>query len=243
MSPDLVADIEVTRAQNRNYALADGFPLFLRYKAQAERLYRCAVEEFDRVKALRDEFPKEAISDPQPEETEPPSTPAEEPSGTCFSLFVPGAERPNDASSNPEPDVEPDVPEAPSVSEGAPSPADVPEAASAAPPTPPVPNRSSQPNSVFQYYQSACATHSPRYNTRSESARLCFLKTNSPRSARADCPLRVDGARIPECLRSAAGQVLRYRTLARHHARAGSPGNRHAGPRRPHESGYRRISS
>jgi hypothetical protein len=102
MSPDLVADIEVTRA----------FPLFLRYKAQAERLYRRPVEEFERVKALRDELRKEAISDPQPEETEPPSTPAEEPSGTCFSLFVPGAERPNDASSNPEPDVEPDVPQA-----------------------------------------------------------------------------------------------------------------------------------
>jgi hypothetical protein len=62
----------VTPAQNRNYALADGFhrlakkdntfPLFLRYKAQAERHYRRAVEEFEPVKALR-EFPEEPISD------------------------------------------------------------------------------------------------------------------------------------------------------------------------------------
>jgi hypothetical protein len=76
MSPDLVADIEVTRAQNRNYASADGFhrlakkdntfPLVLRYKPKSERLYRRAVEEFERVKALRDEFPKEPISTPNP---------------------------------------------------------------------------------------------------------------------------------------------------------------------------------
>ena len=49
MSPELAGDgdIEITRAQNRNYALADGFQrmvrqangwsLFLRYQAQAER--------------------------------------------------------------------------------------------------------------------------------------------------------------------------------------------------------------
>jgi hypothetical protein len=53
MSPDLAGDgdIEITRAQNRNYALAEGFhrmarqpantwSLFLRYQAQAERHYR-----------------------------------------------------------------------------------------------------------------------------------------------------------------------------------------------------------
>ena len=52
MSPGLVGgnDIEITRAQNRNFALADGFhrlarkdntfPPFLRYTAQTERLYR-----------------------------------------------------------------------------------------------------------------------------------------------------------------------------------------------------------
>ncbi len=71
MSQDLAGagDIEITRAQNRNFALADGFnrltrqsnswSLFLRYQAQAERLYRRAVEEFSRVKALRDELPNE----------------------------------------------------------------------------------------------------------------------------------------------------------------------------------------
>ena len=124
MSPDLVADIEVTRTQNRNYALADGFhrlaekdntfPLFLRYKAQAERLYRRAVEEFERVKALRDEFPMEPISDAQPEENEPDPTPPEEP------ITDP---QPNP----PAPESRPESGEAPSVSEGALAPSDVPE--------------------------------------------------------------------------------------------------------------------
>ena len=63
MHPDLVVDIEVERAQNRSYVLADGLKitaaksnalaLYLRYAAQAERQYRRAVEEFDRLKALR----------------------------------------------------------------------------------------------------------------------------------------------------------------------------------------------
>ena len=70
-------DIEVTRAQNRNFLLAEGFhhltrqsnswSLFLRYQAQAERLYRRALEEFDRLKALRNELPNEPVSDPEPE--------------------------------------------------------------------------------------------------------------------------------------------------------------------------------
>jgi len=82
MSPDLVGngDIEITRAQNRNYALADGFhrivrqanswSLFLRYQAQAERHYRRAVEEFDRLKSLRAELPNEPIWGIQPQENE-----------------------------------------------------------------------------------------------------------------------------------------------------------------------------
>jgi hypothetical protein len=94
MSPDLVGggDIEITHAQNCNYALADGFhrlarkdntfPLFLRYKIQTERLYRRAVEEFDRLKALRPELPNEAISEPQPEEKEPTYAPPNEPIST-----------------------------------------------------------------------------------------------------------------------------------------------------------------
>jgi hypothetical protein len=79
MSKELAGDgdIEVTRAQNRNYCLADGFlrlarqsngwSIFLRYQAQAERQYRRALEDFDRLKALRHELPNEAISGPQPQ--------------------------------------------------------------------------------------------------------------------------------------------------------------------------------
>ena len=74
-------DLEVTRAQNRNYLLAEGFhritrqsnswTLFLRYQAQAERQYRRAVEEFDRLKALRHELPNEpdCMLEPQPTTT------------------------------------------------------------------------------------------------------------------------------------------------------------------------------
>ena len=56
-------DIEITHAQNRNLAFAEGFQrmvsrsdvwtVFLRYQAQAERNYRRAVEEFERVRKLR----------------------------------------------------------------------------------------------------------------------------------------------------------------------------------------------
>jgi hypothetical protein len=76
-------DGSVTRAQNRNYLLAEGFhrmahysnswALFMRYHAQCERHYRRTVEEFERLKALRTElqaeFPNEPISGPQPEQT------------------------------------------------------------------------------------------------------------------------------------------------------------------------------
>ena len=85
--------VEITRAQNRNYALAEGFhrmarqptntwSLFLRYQAQAERHYRRAVEEFDRLKALRAELPNEPIWEAQPEENEPACTPPDEPIST-----------------------------------------------------------------------------------------------------------------------------------------------------------------
>ena len=65
MHPELAGDgdIEITRAQNRNYLLGEGFhrmasksnswSLFLRYHAQAERHYRRAVEEFERLRRLR----------------------------------------------------------------------------------------------------------------------------------------------------------------------------------------------
>jgi hypothetical protein len=81
MSKQLAGDgsLEVTRSQNRNYCLADGFlrlarqsngwSVFLRYQAQGERQYRRALEDFDRLKALRNVLPNEAISrlEPEPE--------------------------------------------------------------------------------------------------------------------------------------------------------------------------------
>jgi hypothetical protein len=91
MPPDLAGDgdIEITRAQNRNYALAEGFhrmskqsnswALFLRYQTQAERLYRRAIEEFERLKALRPVLPNEPISPTQPQQTEPAYTSQNEP--------------------------------------------------------------------------------------------------------------------------------------------------------------------
>ena len=95
MSRELAGDgdIEITRAQNRNYALADGFQrmarqpnntwsLFLRYQAQAERHYRRAVEEIDRLKALRAELPNEPILEVQPEESKTSCAPPEEPIST-----------------------------------------------------------------------------------------------------------------------------------------------------------------
>jgi len=65
----VVVDNE-TRTQERNFNLGDGFhrlicqsnsfALLLRYQAQAERQYRRAIEEFDRLKALRGELRNEA---------------------------------------------------------------------------------------------------------------------------------------------------------------------------------------
>jgi hypothetical protein len=67
--------------QKNNHPLATGFqrqakegkawPLLLRYQAQADRQYRRAVEDFERLAAARPEFPNEPISDPDPEQTEP----------------------------------------------------------------------------------------------------------------------------------------------------------------------------
>ena len=60
--------IDATTAQNRSLCVAKGFQLtsrrddawklFLRYQAQTERLYRRAIEEFERLKALRTELPQ-----------------------------------------------------------------------------------------------------------------------------------------------------------------------------------------
>ncbi len=87
MSPELAGDgdIEITRAQNRNWLLGEGFhrmvqqsnswSLLIRYQAQAERHYRRAIEEFERLKALRPELPNEPILDPNPNQEQPLAPP------------------------------------------------------------------------------------------------------------------------------------------------------------------------
>ncbi len=95
INQELTGDIEVTRAQNRNFILGLGFhrmarqantwSLFLRYQSQAERLYRRAVEEFERLRDLRSqlpeplepEFPNEPILQTQPDDPEAGSPPDE----------------------------------------------------------------------------------------------------------------------------------------------------------------------
>ena len=77
---------EITRPQNRNYLFAEGFhrlakesnsiSLMIRYQAHAERQYRRAIEEFDRLKALRNEIPNEPIQDTQPEADDEPRNPS-----------------------------------------------------------------------------------------------------------------------------------------------------------------------
>ena len=80
---------EITLGQEHNFDIAESFhrltqrphtwALFLRYQAQAERNYRRAIQEFERLRALRpeleeaqlDEIPNEPNSPPQPEATEP----------------------------------------------------------------------------------------------------------------------------------------------------------------------------
>ena len=76
MDPDMIGDIEVTRQQNRNFCIAEGFRriakesdlmnLALRYRIQAERDYRRALEEFQRLERLRPKLPNEPnlLTDP-----------------------------------------------------------------------------------------------------------------------------------------------------------------------------------
>ena len=76
MDPDMIGDIEITRQQNRNFCLAEGFRriakesdlmnLALRYRIQAERDYRRALEEFLRLERLRPKLPNEPglLTDP-----------------------------------------------------------------------------------------------------------------------------------------------------------------------------------
>jgi len=127
-------DIEIARSQNRNFAFAEGFQrmvhrsdawtLFLRYQAQAERNYRRALEEFERLKALRHQLPRqipnEPISDPQPEEKEDlcpihelnPFLPAPAPPPSSGPVLAPP---PANHSPIPQSNLQPDGAERPSV--------------------------------------------------------------------------------------------------------------------------------
>jgi hypothetical protein len=128
-------EIETTRAQNRNYCVAEGFrriakesniiSLTLRYRAQAEREYRRAIEDFERLRSLRAEMPNEPnvgvepvvvddiahpkelnpfFRDPEPENAEPESQPAEP--------APPADSAPQSRlSSPPAPSVRPEIPQ------------------------------------------------------------------------------------------------------------------------------------
>ena len=78
----------ITRAQNRNYGLGEGFhrfiqradtwPLFLRYQAQAERNYRRGIEDLERLRSMRDELAMEqSVCEQPPVNPEPLCTPFE----------------------------------------------------------------------------------------------------------------------------------------------------------------------
>jgi hypothetical protein len=120
MDPDMYGGGEPGREQVKNYLLAEGFRrsvgksnvihLCMRYSAQSERLYRRAIADFDRIKALSPEIdgsepPSEPLLDqtnpnpPQPAEPEPltPSDPAPE----ATPAAAPDAEPPAVDSGNP----------------------------------------------------------------------------------------------------------------------------------------------
>jgi hypothetical protein len=74
-NPELTNGLQVTAGQNHNYWTAAGFSqlsrksdwqFFLRYQAQAERLYRRALEEFERIRALRGILPEQNLAQPEP---------------------------------------------------------------------------------------------------------------------------------------------------------------------------------
>ena len=131
-NPKLTEGIEVTAGQNHNYSLASGFhllaaksncwPLFLRYQAQTERLYRRAVEEFERLRALRDSFPNEPTIDAEPEETKPLPPPETDPNPVGW---TPGSQMASgpDRLVGPTPDAAAALPPTPPLSTRPPSPA------------------------------------------------------------------------------------------------------------------------
>jgi hypothetical protein len=103
MSPELAGDgdIEITRAQNRNFILAEGFhrstlkphtwALFLRYQAQAERLYRRAIQEFERLRSLRSDFEPDELPEIPDEPISPGVPVGRTPSSARDPLVAPPA--------------------------------------------------------------------------------------------------------------------------------------------------------
>ena len=108
MGDELIKDIEVTKAQNRAFGLAEGlylrsrksdvFTLVLRYQAQTERMYRRAVDDFERIRAQRRELPNEPTEPLQPEETIPLPTPEPNPPVGPVPGLPPVAEAPKSAA-------------------------------------------------------------------------------------------------------------------------------------------------
>src|ERR1017187_2764863 len=88
---------KISFGQEHNFSIAESFhrmtqkphtwTLFLRYQAQAERQYRRAIEEFERLRALRPELEEEQIEEipnepnlaPQPESNQPDPIPETNP--------------------------------------------------------------------------------------------------------------------------------------------------------------------
>src|SRR5450759_5438363 len=104
-------DNEITKRQNRNYLFAEGFhrfnkysnsfTLFLRYQAQTERLYRRAIDEFERLKALRHELPNEPILEAQPEANDTVGTPEPNSANPSPAGNIPGQPRASAPTANP----------------------------------------------------------------------------------------------------------------------------------------------
>jgi hypothetical protein len=159
-------DLGATPVQNRNYAVGEGFRLsvkeedtwkvFLRYQAQTERQYRRAIEEFERLKALRGDLPNEPIFDPQPEVNQATSPDSErthsDPVPTSGPPAPPDSPLPtsNDFPNEPILDPQPEVKEAASPDFERTHSAPVPDSGPPAPPNSPLPasNRISDPHDL-----------------------------------------------------------------------------------------------
>jgi hypothetical protein len=84
-----VGNSEITLGQEHNFAIAESFHrqtrkphawlLFLRYQAQAERNYRRAIQELDRLRALRPELEKEETEETEEIPNEPDFPPQPDP--------------------------------------------------------------------------------------------------------------------------------------------------------------------